>query len=107
MTIIGSCSNCGGDVVAHTEVWIAGAPPPPTCRRCGATPALPVIAMGPPAVGGGDLPLLTRIAGLAETVREQQRQRFSVPAAQRSATGLRLLREWECRLDDALLKRKG
>lgn len=48
--VIGSCSNCGGDVVAHDGPWHAVvSPPPPRCVKCGATTPRNVIQMGPPA----------------------------------------------------------
>ena len=36
--VIGSCSICGGDVVAvgARGWWSVAPPPPPTCRSCGA-----------------------------------------------------------------------
>lgn len=49
--VIGTCSICGGDVVAYTGIWMSVAPPsPPSCRNCGAVPAAsqaPVIPMVP------------------------------------------------------------
>lgn len=48
--VIGTCSNCGGNVVA-IEVQYSVRPVPPTCQSCGATPRSPVLDMGPPARG--------------------------------------------------------
>lgn len=48
--VIGTCSNCGGNVVAH-DVQYSVRPLPPTCQSCGATPKSPVLDMGPPAQG--------------------------------------------------------
>lgn len=49
--VIGSCSICGGNVVAYTGAWMSILPPPlPTCTHCGAVNArseLPVIPMVP------------------------------------------------------------
>jgi hypothetical protein len=53
--VIGTCSNCGGDVVAH-EIQYSVRPMPPTCRSCGATPRSPVLDMGPPARWGQGRP---------------------------------------------------
>lgn len=37
---IGSCSICGGDVVAYEGPWMATVPPPPPhCTSCGAVTA--------------------------------------------------------------------
>lgn len=48
--VIGTCSNCGGDVVTHSGPWLGVVPPSLRCSRCGATQAKgPVIQMGPPA----------------------------------------------------------
>lgn len=48
-TVIGKCSNCGGNVSVPT-VWYSVVPPVPTCEKCGATPTdtLPIIQMQPP-----------------------------------------------------------
>lgn len=46
--VIGTCSNCGGDVVVH-GVQYSTRPLPPRCRSCGATARKPVIDMAPPA----------------------------------------------------------
>lgn len=50
--IIGSCSNCGGDVET-VDGWAGVNPPRPTCTRCGAHPKRPVIQMeqGPQEAG--------------------------------------------------------
>lgn len=46
MTVIGTCSICGGDVVAHDGAWYGVCPPPPPqCQRCGARPKAPMIEM--------------------------------------------------------------
>ena len=49
--VIGSCSICGGNVVAYVGAWHSVLPPPPpTCSHCGAVDArstLPVIPMVP------------------------------------------------------------
>lgn len=46
---IGTCSICGGDVMAWTALMIVGPFPPPSCRQCGATARKPgpVIPMEP------------------------------------------------------------
>jgi hypothetical protein len=52
--VIGTCSNCHGDVVVP-NVWYGINPPVPTCSQCGATPVkrnMPVIDMGPPPPKG-------------------------------------------------------
>lgn len=47
--VIGSCSVCGGEVVAHVGAWWSVLPPPPAhCRGCGASESRgPVIQMKP------------------------------------------------------------
>ena len=38
--VIGTCSVCGGDVVAYDGVWMSVSPPPADhCSRCGAVRA--------------------------------------------------------------------
>jgi hypothetical protein len=44
-TIIGECSECGGDVTLHTGPWFGVTPPEPHCQGCGATPKRQVIQM--------------------------------------------------------------
>lgn len=47
--VIGTCSNCGGDVVIP-QVWYGITPPTPRCSKCGATPIkrnMPIIDMNP------------------------------------------------------------
>ncbi len=45
---IGSCSICGGDVMAYTGAWFSvNPPPPPECSKCGATTSDDVIDMTP------------------------------------------------------------
>jgi len=56
--VLGSCSLCGGDVTTPTT-WSGTSPPEPTCRRCGAVAAKPVIPMVRPSVGT-PIPHLTR-----------------------------------------------
>ena len=45
-SVIGTCSLCGGPVLVPL-VYHCITPPTPTCARCGATKALPVIKMTP------------------------------------------------------------
>lgn len=40
--ILGSCSQCGGDVTVP-ESYMSVVPPVPTCKSCGATVKRPVI----------------------------------------------------------------
>lgn len=48
-TVVGRCSNCGGEVV-EPVVFHSVVRPAPTCNRCGATAATqgPTIPMNPP-----------------------------------------------------------
>jgi hypothetical protein len=48
MSVIGTCSNCGGDVIAP-QIWHGTHAPVPTCQRCGARKdqKLPMIDMTP------------------------------------------------------------
>ena len=51
---IGTCGNCGGDVVGEVGPWLGVVPPPPPrCNRCGATPKGydDVLQMNPPVPG--------------------------------------------------------
>ena len=46
MTRVGSCSLCGGDVMAHVGPWWSINPPPPAkCSGCGAVSASDVVPM--------------------------------------------------------------
>jgi hypothetical protein len=50
--VIGTCSLCGGDVVAYEGIWMSVLPPPPpTCSGCRAVKrgTKPVIDMEPSA----------------------------------------------------------
>lgn len=51
-SIIGRCSQCGGNVKVFTGAWMGTQPPTPCCESCGATPknTLPVIQMNEPTV---------------------------------------------------------
>lgn len=50
-TRIGTCSLCGGDVIAWTGGWLSVCPPdPPRCSRCGARLGSDVIRMVPTPV---------------------------------------------------------
>lgn len=48
---IGTCGNCGGDVMGEIGPWLGVIPPPPPrCNGCGATPKGydDVLPMNPP-----------------------------------------------------------
>lgn len=56
---IGSCSICGGDVVAWVGGWMGVIPPPAThCTSCNAKTRDDVVQMVPPRRFYGDEPLV-------------------------------------------------
>lgn len=49
---VGSCSNCGGDVMGYRGAWYGVTlPPPDECSSCGAKRADDVIKMQPKNTG--------------------------------------------------------
>lgn len=45
---VGTCSQCGGDVMGYRGIWMSVQPPPPDrCSHCGATRVDDVIQMVP------------------------------------------------------------
>jgi len=52
--VVGTCSNCGGDVVVYKALLIVGPFPPPTCVTCGATADVkPIVQTTRPCGGIG------------------------------------------------------
>ena len=53
-TRVGTCGNCGGNVILQEIQWRCP-PAPPRCDKCGATPAIPdrVLPMNPARVQRG------------------------------------------------------